>query len=179
MRAIIFLSLFTRLFFCGIFNTILYADIAGTNYAVTRDFISGGGRPAASASYKIEEGSVDFVSKEPMTSVNYKVEGQIGGNQSPAAPVIEAVSPDTPSRFFTDESPSYTVTGSNSGAGTLEYCLLNGSTVKRQWAAQNVLTYAVSNQDKGRHFISIQARNNEGVTTGINHDQYLFRRPLK
>lgn len=178
MRAIIFLSLFTRLFFCGFFGNALFADMGSAGYAVSRDFISGGGSPASAPSYQIEEGSVDFIGKAPMASSNYKVEGQIGGSSSPAVPVIESVSPAAPCRFYADEFPSYAVTASNPGAGALEYRLLDGSAVKRDWAAQNILSYTVSAADKGRHLITIQARNSEGVT-GQEHDQYLFRRPLK
>lgn len=172
---------FTFLFFLvlGTWCLELRADLSSTNFTVADSFVSGGGgNPVSSASYKLDEGSIDQVSKEEMTSTNYKVEGEIGSSHGIRVPVIQSVNPGPLSRFFTDETPSYTVTAQNPGTGTLDYQLKEGSTVKVAWQVSNNLSYSVSGSDKGRHALSFLARNGDG-TTLAPQGQYLFRRPNK
>ncbi len=155
------------------------ADLQSASYAISGGFVSGGGEnKVASSSYNVEEGSIDFASKSSLTSTNFNVTGQIGSSNGARVPVIQSVSPGNLSRFFTDQTPSYTVTAQNPGSGTLNYQLKDGSVVKCAWQASNILSYALSAANKGRHSLTFQVKNEDG-TTAMNQDQYLFRRPVK
>ena len=157
----------------------VHAELSSTNYAVANGFVSGGGgNEITSSSYQLQEGSIDGVSKDAMTSTNYGVDGEIGSSHGIKVPVIQSVTPGPLSRFFTDESPSYTVTAQNPGTGTLDYQIQEGSTVKAAWQTSNNLSYSVSGSDKGRHDLSFMARNADG-TSLTSQGQYLFRRPNK
>jgi hypothetical protein len=155
-------------------------DPASTNFKVSESsFSGGGGGTLSSSSYKLSEGNVDHVSKEPMAGTTYKVEGKIGPSHGVAnPPLIESVTPGNLARFFTDESASYTVTAKDTEAGTLEYQLKAGSLVKVPWQAANVLSYGLSAADKGRHALTFEVKDPDGVTAK-NQDHYVFRRPIK
>jgi len=154
------------------------ADLSSTNFQITESGFSGGGSDTASSSYKLDEGSIDFVAKDPMTSTNYNVEGQVGVSHALKLPVIQSVTPGPYAKFFTDEMPSYTVSAQNLGTGNLDYQIKEGSTVKAAWQASNSLSYSVSSPDKGRHELAFMVRNLDG-TTLTTKSQYLFRRPNK
>lgn len=157
----------------------VHAELSSTSYKVSESFFSGGGgNDITSSSYKLDEGSIDSASKEAMTSSNYDVAGLIGASGGISVPVIQSVTPGPLSRFFTDESPSYTVTAQNPGTGTLDYQLKEGSTVKVDWQSSSALSYSISGTDKGRHDLSYLVRNGTGNTLAVK-SQYLFRRPTK
>ncbi len=157
----------------------VHADLSSTNFTVADGFVSGGGgNEISSSSYQLQEGSIDGVSKDAMTSTNYGVAGLIGASHGIQVPVIQSVTPGPLSRFFTDESPSYTVTAQNPGTGSLDYQVKEGSTVKAAWQSSSNLSYSVSGSDKGRHELSFMARNADG-TNLTTKSQYLFRRPNK
>ena len=131
---------------------VICADLSSTNYTVSDSFVSGGGgADISSSSYQLNDGSIDFMSKEAMASTNYDVDGFIGAGGGIKAPVIQSVTPGALSRFFTDETPSYAVTAQNPGTGSLEYQVKEGSTVKAAWQSSNNLSYSISGSDKGRH----------------------------
>ena len=158
---------------------VICADLSSTNYTVSDSFVSGGGgADISSSSYQLNDGSIDFMSKEAMASTNYDVDGFIGAGGGIKAPVIQSVTPGALSRFFTDETPSYAVTAQNPGTGSLEYQVKEGSTVKAAWQSSNNLSYSISGSDKGRHELSFMVRNSDG-TSLTSKSQYLFRRPTK
>ncbi len=179
MRRRVIALAFLSFLVLGTWGMELRAELSSINYKVAESFFSGGGGNDISSSvYKLDEGSIDSTSKEAMTSTNYGVAGLIGASGGIQAPVIQSVTPGPLSRFFTDESPSYTVTAQNPGTGSLDYQVKEGSTVKAAWQSSNNLSYSVSGSDKGRHELSFMARNADGITLATQ-SQYLFRRPNK
>lgn len=140
-------------------------------------FSAGGGDEIRGADYRIEEGILDFTSRETLASAQFQLEGQIG-SIVPAPPRIESVEPGPKSSFFEDESPAYAITAVNPGSGSLEYQVRSDGAVKVGWQASPATSYPVSGADIGRHELEFLAKN-PGGSALLPADQFIFRRPRK
>lgn len=178
-------AVFTLLFFLlanGAWQLeLVHADLSSPSYKISREWISGGGgEEVSSSSFKVLEGSIDSAAQALMSGTSYRIQSQIGLKDGipPMPPQIDAVSPGNLSRFFMDETASYTVQATDPTGENLEYQLKAGQTVKTLWQASPALSYGLTAQDKGRHRLSFEVRNSEG-TTVMAQDQYIFRRPAR
>jgi|GEM_PF-1972302 len=159
----------------------LSADLSSPGYKITREWISGGGGGQVSSSiFKVTEGSVDFTAQGLMRGNQYKIESQIGLKDGipPIPPEIDFVSPGNFSRFFTDETASYTVQARDPNGGVLQYQIKADQTVKVPWQANSSASYGLSAADKGRHLLKFEVGNSEAVTS-LSQSQYVFRRTVK
>lgn len=164
--------------FCG--TAVLQADMTSTNYAVVHgNFIGGGATDITSASYEVEEGVIGTVAQGSSSSTNYAASAQAGNAYNAAGvPIIQSISPEGNSAYFTDENADYEVTASNPGGGSLEYQIRSDGTVKDAWQSSNQLTYTLSSEDYGRHELKVEVRNNASMVVQ-EIDQYVFHRPVK
>lgn len=133
---------------------------------------------AASASYKAEESAVDWFTKENLTSTNYQVAGKIGVNGASDIVAINSVTPGDYSRFYTDESASFTVEAQDPDNDPLQYQAKQGGTLKDGPQAENVLTWTLDLSDQGRHTVSLDVLDPDG-TVRKNQAMYAYRRPVK
>ncbi len=160
-------------------SRMVYADASSTNFALEGEYQSSGALlSAASTNYALEESALDFNAKDNLSSTNYALEGSVGYGQS-LVPIISSVSPGDFSKYFTDESPSFTVTATDPDSDSLEYQLKMDGTVKDAFQASNVLTFALSSSDRGRRSFAFEVRDSSDGTVSQNQSSYIFRRPIR
>ncbi len=156
-----------------------FSDASSANYALESETQSAGSAfQLTSASYKVEEGTLSFFAKSALTSTNYNVDGAVGYGAS-LVPIINSVTPGDFSKYFTDNSPSFTVSAQDPDSDALQYQLKMDGTVKAAFQSSNVLTHALSSSDRGRHTYTIEVRDNSDGQTNQNQFAYVFRRPVK
>ena len=103
MKSLVKNLIFLLLLFGAWTPAVVHADLSSTNYTVSDSYVSGGGgNDISSASYQLNDGSIDFSSKEAMASTNYDVDGFIGNGGGVKTPVIQSVTPGSLLKFFTD-----------------------------------------------------------------------------
>jgi hypothetical protein len=164
-----------RIFFPSVVGLLCF--FSGAPLFAEGYFSGGGGDEIQGASYRIEEGILDFASRETLSSTHYNLEGEIGSGV-PAPPEIQSVEPGPLSRFFEDEIPAYAITVENPGPGNLQYQLRSDETVKAAWQASAMISYPVSSADAGRHALQFMVKNQDGSAL-LPDAQYIFRRPHK
>ena len=172
-RACLFLS-----FLLLPFHFAFAADPASTNFSVAESWYAAGGGNAQSTDYKVEESSIDSYGKGSLSSTHYGLEGKVGIKGTEQIPYISSITPANYSKFFTDESASFTVAASTPDGDTLQYLAKQDSTTKDGAQSSNVLTWSLSGSDLGRHVIDIQVIDPQG-TTLQKQDAYVARRPTK
>lgn len=171
--------IFFYLFLVSGFSGVLYADTSSASYKIESETQTGGGAfQITSASYKIEEGAVSLFTKDLLTSASYKVDGAIGFGGS-KVPIINSVTPGNLSKYFTDDSPSFTVSAQDPDADALQYQLKMDGTVKVPFQSSNILSHALTSSDKGRRIYAIEVKDTDDGTTALNQAAYVFRRPVK
>lgn len=156
-----------------------FADTSSTNYRMESEHFAGGGSLSlTSTNYKMEEGTIDWTTKENLTSTGYKVEGKVGIKGTGALPTIQSVSPGDFTRFYTDQSASFTVTASSPDGDALQYQAKQDGTTKAGPQASGALSWALGASDKGRHTLMFQVIDPDGAVSQTQSD-YVFRRPVK
>ena len=155
------------------------ADQQSANYRLEAEIVTGGGDGlVTSASYKIEESTIDWVTKATLSSVNYTLENKAGINDVENIPVISSVAPGNYSRFFTDESASFTVNATTPDSDPLEYQAKQDGTTKAGPQTSNVLSWALGASDKGRRALELSVIEQHG-TVIKQQTMYVYRRPVK
>jgi len=160
-------------------SALLWADASSTNFRIESEHATGGANlSVTSTNYKAEESAVDWFTKENLTGTNYKVDGKFGVSGVSNIAVINSVTPGDFSKFFTDESPSFTVGALDPDNDALQYQAKQDGTLKDGPRAENVLTWALGTSDKGRHTVSLDVLDPDG-TVRKNQSMYAYRRPVK
>lgn len=165
--------------FLLLFSLSAVADTSSTHYKLHSEIPTGGGAYSiSSSSYKVEESSLEWFTKEALTSTNYKVQGKIGIQGTENLVRIDSITPGDFARFFTDSSASYTLTATSPDASALEYQAKQDGTLKDGPKATSTLTWPFSTPDKGRHKASLQVLHPKG---NVAQEQalYAYRRPVK
>ncbi len=155
-------------------------DTQSANFTIADSALPAGSEmKTSSSSYSLEENVLDLCTKETLSSSNYTAEGSIGIGAS-LVPEIQSITPANFSKFFVDQSPSFTVTAKDPDKDPkIEYQLLADKKVKIPFQSSNVLTYALSTADVGRHRLDFQVRDNSDGTVSEAQATYDFRRPVK
>jgi hypothetical protein len=163
---------------CSLWPAALYADSSSTHYALTGGRFTGGGGSASSSNYQIAETSFESFSGDAVTSAGYGVDAPSGiaGVHNLAA--IHSISPSDFSKHYSDESPSFTVTAADPDSDTLEYRVKQDAVVKDGPQTSNVLTWALSGSDLGRHTFHFEVIDPDGTVVKPQQG-YVFRRPVK
>lgn len=155
-----------------------FADAASANYAVAEDRWTGGAAQSmSSSSFAIEESFINDSQTPVMSSANYGVETPLGIRGSTIA-VITSVTPADFSRYFPDESVSFTVNVFDPDNDTLEYRAKQDSTVKVGPQSSNTLGWSLSTGDLGRRLIALEILDPDATVTR-NQSIYVYRRPVK
>ena len=81
-------------------------------------------------------------------------------------------------KFFHDQSASYTVSATSQDDDTLEYRALQDSTVKAGPQASGTLSWTLGESAIGPHTMSLEAIDPQG-TTLKKQEAYVVRRPTK
>ena len=158
---------------------ILSADAQSTSFKLESEAPSGGGVfSVTSTHYKVEEGAVSFLARDNLTSTSYKLEGAVGFGAS-LVPIINSITPGNFSKYFTDSSPSFTVSAQDPDLEALQYQLKMDGTVKIAFQSSSVLSHALSASDRGRHTYTVEVKDTHNGTVDQNQFAYVFRRPVK
>ncbi len=160
------------------FQSMALADSSSTNYALSEDRFTGGGGNASSTNYQIAETAFEIFSGENQSSTNYAVGPKVGINDSHNIVNINSVSPSNYSRHYSDENASFTVTAVDPDSDTLQYRAKQDTTTKVSAQSSNVLTWALSSSDIGRHIMNIEVIDPDGNVIKPQ-PAYVFRRPTK
>ncbi len=149
----------------------------GANYVLSEDRFTGGSGGASSTNYQVTESSFDPFSNAPMASTNYALETKVGAGGAGWAN-INSVSPSDFTKFYSDQSASYTVSAVSQDGNALQYRATQDSTVKTGPQSSGALSWTLSNTDIGRHTMSLEAID-PNATTLKKQEAYVVRRPTK
>jgi len=156
-----------------------FADSQSPSYKLESEVFSGGGNlQLTSAAYKIEEAGIDWIGKVDLTGANYRVDATIGiyGNEPIA--IISSTTPGNFSKFYTDQSASFTVNASSPDGDPLTYEAKQDSVSKAGPQTSNILSWALGAADKGRRNLDLIVSEQHG--TVVNQQaMYVYRRPVK
>ena len=156
-----------------------YADTSSTNYAVSSDHFAGGGvLSMTSADYKAEESTVDWTTKDNLTSTNYKVDGKIGISGQHNVVLFNSVTPGDFAKYFTDESTSFAVSAQDPDSDSLQYQAKQDGTTKAGPQSSSTLGWALSASDRGRRALKFEIIDPDG-TVSKPQSMYVYRRPVK
>lgn len=156
-----------------------WADLQSTNYTVQSSLPTGGGSVSVtSTNYKVEEGSIDWVTKADLSSANYKADSNIGIAGLLPIAVIQSTSPSDFAKFYTDQSASITVSATTPDNDPLQYQANQDGTLKAGPQASSTLSWALGVSDKGRHRIDLSVIDPDGTVTKTE-SMYVYRRPVK
>ena len=153
------------------------ADSSSTNYVLTEDRFTGGGGSASSASYQIVESSFEAFEKAALTSTSYALETKTGISGADIA-TVNSVTPGDLTKFLSDGNASYTISAVSQDGDTLQYAAKQDSTSKVSAQSSNVVSWALSTSDQGRHTMGLQVIDPHG-TTLKKQEAYIVRRPTK
>jgi len=149
------------------------------NYEIDAMTLSGGGAASVeSANYEIERGRIGLFPRTEADSTNYTAQNGDGVSLSYLIPEITAVSPGNYGKYYSDESPAYTVTAVSPDQETLSYQARMDGTVADGPQASNELSWALSAGDVGRHTLALEASDPSG-SAAMARIIYVFRRPVK
>jgi uncharacterized protein YfaP (DUF2135 family) len=154
------------------------ADSSSANYTLAEDRFTGGGGSASSANYQLAETSFEGFGNAAMTSANYALETKVGVSGAADIATINSVSPGNFAKFYSDSNASYTVSAVSQDGEALQYSAKQDSTTKVSAQSSNVLSWALSTSDQGRHTMGLSVIDPHG-TTLKKQEAYIVRRPTK
>ena len=154
------------------------ADPSSVNYQIAESYFPAAAGSAQSASYKADEGTLDYFAKQTATSTSYSLEGKVGIGGSEKIPVISSTNPSDYARFFSDQSASYTVTASTPDSDTLQYRAKQDGTIKAGPQTSSTLAWTLGTADLGRRAHHLEVIDPDG-TVVKQQAAYVLRRPVK
>ena len=159
-------------------TSLFAADPSSTNFQITESYLPAGRANTQSSSYKIAEGGIDPFAKAAATSTNYAIDGKTSIAGTEQIPYISSITPANYSKFFTDESASFTVAASTPDGDTLQYRAKQDGTVKAGPQTSSTLSWTLGASDQGRHALTFEVIDPQGTVLSTRAD-YICRRPIK
>lgn len=171
------LGLFMLFLLCSV-ASVSAANPASTNYELAEGYFLSAEGNAQSAGYKIDEGRIDSFAAAAASSTNYRVDGRIGIRGTNSIPEITSISPVSPSKTYTDESASFTVTVNNFDGDSLQYQVKQDGVIKDGPQASSSLTWSLSGADQGAHTYLFEVIDPQGTVVQSQRG-HSFRKPTK
>lgn len=171
-------SLLTCIFNCCLLS-FSFADTQTAIHKIESDFFSSGGAVLIETpNYKVEDSAIDFNSKDLISTANYQLEGQIGLVSAPI-PTISSITPGDYSRFYMDETPSFTVNAQDPDSDPVQYQLKVDGVVKVPYQDSNLFSYNLTPEDLGLHTLTFQVQDTNDGSASTVQSAYYCRRPTK
>ena len=161
-----------------LFNTCAYAASSSTNYSLADDSFGGGQGSSQSASYMLERSSFGSFSGTSSSSANYRSDAGLAAFGAQKIPSIQSITPTDYSRFYSDQSASFTVQAVTPDGDTLQYRAKQSGTTKAGPQTSSTLAWTLSSADLGRRALSFEVIDPDG-TVLRNASTYVYRRPVK
>lgn len=153
------------------------ADLTSTNYKADIEMSGAASPNMTSVNYALNA-SVDWIHSGNLAGTNYSVSGNSGINSYGPDLTIQTTVPGNYTKYFSDQSPSFTLTTVSADGDTLSYQAKQDGTLKDGPQASNVLTWAISAGDLGRRAVRLEVTDTEG-TVSQDMAMFVLRRPYK